>query len=117
MGREMIFLGKNNSIDWQLQADGVAVDLDSVTRMTAEISDGTTSATIDSDTDGNGEGNSFYWTSGTPETGEANLYLSLGQALESAGLAAGFYRLRLTVYDPDHPDGLVWLSSEPVQVG
>ncbi len=116
MAREMIYLGRNNIIDWQLQADGAAVDLASVTRMTAEISDGTTSATIDSDTDGNGEGNSFYWTSGTPEPTEANLYLSLGLALESSGLTAGFYRLRLTVYDPDHPDGLVWLASEPIQI-
>ncbi len=32
-GREMIFLGRDNTLDWQLQADGVAVDLSSVTRM------------------------------------------------------------------------------------
>ncbi len=114
--REMIFLGRDNTLDWQLQADGSAVDLASVTRMTAELSGTNGSATVDSDDDGNGQGNPFYWTGGVPESDEANLFLSLGGPLETAGLTSGYYNLRLTIYDPDHADGLVWLSSEPVQV-
>jgi hypothetical protein len=117
MAREMIYLGKDNTIDWQLQADGAAVDLASVTRMTVELSDGTTTTTLDSaELDGNGEGNAFYWIGGEVESTEANLFLGLGDAAENEGLATGFHRLRLTVYDPDHADGVVWISSEPVQV-
>jgi hypothetical protein len=117
MAREMIYLGKDNTIDWQLQADGAAQDLVSVTRMTVELSDGTSTTTLDSDDlGGNGEGNAFYWVGGEVESTEANLFLSLGDAAEDAELSAGFYRLRLTVYDPDHTDGLVWISSEPVQL-
>ena len=112
MSREMIFLGRSNTIDWQLQADGEAVDLSSVTRMVLKI-DG---QTLDSDTAGNGEGNTFYWTSGTPASGVPNLYLRLGPAADSAGVTAGNQNMRLIVYDPDNTDGITWLSSEPVTV-
>jgi hypothetical protein len=108
----MIFLGRGNTIDWQLQADGAAVDLASVTRMVLQL-DG---QTLDSDTQGNGQGNTFYWTSGTPGSGEPNLYLRPGPAAETAGVSTGNHNLRLIVYDPDHPEGLVWISSEPVTV-
>lgn len=112
MSRELIYLGKGNTIDWQLQADGAAVDLASVTRITAEVA----GTTIDSaETGGNAQGNPFYWTSGTPASGVANLYLMLGAALETAEATPENYNLRLTVYDPDHPTGLVWCQ-EPVQI-
>ena len=71
--------------------------------------------TIDSDTDGNSEGNPFYWTTGTPDTGVANLILMLGIILETEGAAADHYNLRLTVYAPDYTDGFVW-TQEPVQI-
>ena len=112
MSREIIYLGHNNTIDWQLQADGVAIDLAAVTRMTLEID----SQTLDSATDGNGSGNPFYWTTGVPATGVANLFLTLGSAAETAGVSTGNHTVALTVYDPSHPDGLVWVGSEPVTV-
>lgn len=107
MSREIIYLGRDNTIDWQLQADGVAVDLSSVTRMTLQIG----AVTLDSADDGNGLGNPFYWTSGVPASGVANLFLTLG----GAELTAGFANARLTIYDPDHPNGLVW-TQEPVNI-
>lgn len=113
MSRELIYLGKGNTIDWQLQADGVAVDLASVTRMVAEVA----GVTIDSaDTGGNSQGNPFYWTSGVPSAGVANLFLTLGEKLAADSTAAGTYRLRLTIYDPDHSNGLVWVSTERVKI-
>ena len=113
MSREIIYLARSNTIDLQLQADGEAVDLASVTRMTLEL-DG---QTLDSaDLGDNGEGNAFYWTGGVPATGVANLFLSLGSAASDGGLTTGNHNIRLTVYDPDHADGLVWLGSEPVTV-
>ena len=112
MSREIIYLGRSNTIDWQLQADGAAVDLSSVTRMTLEIG----GEVLDSATQGNGQGNTFYWTSGIPATGVPNLYLALGPAAENAGIAAGNYNACLVTYDPDNLDGIVWLGSEPVTV-
>ena len=81
--------------------------------MTLEI-DG---QTLDSATlGGNGSGNPFYWTSGTPASGVANLFLNLGTAAEDAGVSAGNHNVRLTVYSPDYTDGLVWVGSEPITV-
>jgi len=107
MSREIVYLGRDNTIDWQLQADSVAVDLASVTRMVLQIGD----VTIDSDTDGMGEGNPFYWTGGVPTEGVANLFLTLG----GAELASGIQDAKLIVYDPDHAAGLVW-TVEKVKV-
>jgi len=113
MIREAIFLGRSNTIDWQLQAEKVAVDLDSATRMVVTI-DG---VDLDSATlGGNAVGNAFHWTPGVPAEGVANLFLKLGPAAEAAGITAGRHFLQLTVYDPDNPDGLVWVSGEEVLI-
>ena len=91
--RETIYLGKNNAIDLQLQADGAAVDLSSVTRMILrdvgclwEV-DSTTSA------------GAFDWSAG----GGA-LSLRLGDET----IPPGTYNCWLIVIDPTNTDGIVW---------
>lgn len=113
MIREAIYLGRTNTIDWQLQAEGVAVDLLSVTRMTVTIG----GVTLDSATlGGNGLGNAFYWTPNIPAEGVANLFLKLGVAASAASIPVGRQFMRLTVYDPDNPEGLVWIANEEILI-
>ena len=113
MIREAIYLGRSNTIDWQLQVEQVAVDLLSVTRMVVTI-DG---VALDSDNlGGNALGNAFYWTGNIPAEGVANLFLKLGPAALAGGITAGRKSMRLTVYDPDNPTGLVWIGNEEVLI-
>ena len=92
MTTEIVYLGHDNTIDLLLKADGSAVDLSSVTRMTVDF-DGTI---IDSQT----APAAFDWSTGTI----GKLVLALG----AQPIAAGTYQVALTVYDPTHPNGIVW---------
>ena len=113
MTHEVIYLGKSNTIDWQLCSDSIAVDLAPVTRMVVCIND----INLDSvELSGNGDDNAFYWLSGAPSGENPNLYLRLGVAAKEAGLEEGCYPLRLTIYDPDHTAGNVWVDDVVVQV-
>ena len=91
---EHVYLGHDNTIDLLLKADGAAVDLSAVTRMTLEL-DATT--TIDSAT----SPEAFDWDTGT--TGK--LVLALGGETISAGI---YEKCKLTVYDPDNAGGIMW---------
>ena len=91
---EHVYLGHDNTIDLLLTADGAAVDLGAVTRMTLEL-DATT--TLDSDT----SPDAFDWDTGT--TGK--LILALGGEAIDAGT---YERCTLTVYAPDNAGGIVW---------
>lgn len=92
MTTEWVYLGKSNTIDLLLKADGSAVDLSSVTRMTLDF-DGTV---IDSDT----SPSAFDWDTGT--TGKVVL------ALGAESISAGTYRALLTVYDDTNVNGIAW---------
>lgn len=89
---ETVYLGYDNTIDLILKADGVAVDLSSVTRITLDF-DGTI---VDSDV----SADAFDWNTGT--TGKISL--SLGQET----ISVGTYNVQLVVYDPDNTHGVVW---------
>jgi len=89
---EIVYLGHDNTVDLLLKADGEAVDLSSVTRMTLDV-DGTT---IDSDE----SGDAFDWSGET--TGKVVL------ALGAEELSNGRYTATLTVYDPSNTNGIVW---------
>lgn len=92
MTTENVYLGHDNTIDLLLKADGVAVDLSAVTRMTLEVGDDT----VDS-----GESpDAFDWDTGT--TGK--VILNLG----GESLTPRTYRATLTVYDPDNTNGIIW---------
>jgi len=90
--REIVYLNRDNVIDLQLQADGSAVDLTPVTRMTLTL-DGTT--TIDSQT----SPGAFDWSGGN-----GVVVLALGG--ESIG--PGRYAAELAVYDAVNTQGIVW---------
>ena len=92
MTTEYVYDGHDKTIDLLLKADGVAVDLSEVSRMTLEVG----SATIDSDV----SGSAFDWDTGV--TGKIIL------ALGGEGLTAGAHRATLIVYDPLNTNGIVW---------
>jgi len=89
---EIVYLGHDNTIDLLLKADGSAVDLSAVTRMTLEVDSTVIDSAVSTD--------AFDWDTGV--TGK--LILALG----GESITAGAYKATLTVYDPDNADGLVW---------
>lgn len=98
---EKVYLGRDNTIDLLLKADGAAVDLESVSRMVLVVG----SVTVDSAV----YPAAFDWDTGT--TGK--VILALGQLMDGEEppaniLSAGAYTATLTVYDPTNDDGLVW---------
>jgi len=95
MEREIVYLGHENSIDLILKADGIAVALTSVTRMTLTL--GTT--LIDSE---NGGADPIRWIQTGYATGEIRLFLG------DQTISAGNYQAPLVVYDPTNTDGIVW---------
>ena len=111
MSRKKIYLGKDNRIKWHLQEGGSAVDLTGITKFVVEVAGETIEVTSAEKV----EFGPIYWTTGTPETDVANLFLNLGEPLETAEVTAGYYDLRLIAYDADHDDGFVWCQ-EPVQI-
>jgi len=95
MDYEIVYLGHDNRIDVILKADGSAVDLSSVTRMTLSFD----AVLIDSD---NGDSDPIQWAKVGYATGEVRIILG-GQEIP-----AGSYRTPLVVYDPSNPYGIVW---------
>lgn len=90
MTTEVVYLGRDNTVDLLLKADGSAQDLSGVTRMVLVVGD----AEIDSD--------AFDWDTGT--TGKVVL------ALGDETISEGTYTAWLVVYDGSNPDGIVWGS-------
>ena len=88
---ERVYLGRDNSIDVVLTANGAPVDLSSVTRMLIEFG----SKAVDSQT----ASGVFDWSSG----GGVVIIRLGGQEI-----AAGEYSARLVVYDPTNTHGIVW---------
>ena len=91
--RETLYLGRDNGIDLTLKADGVAVDLSSVTRMI--LRDAGCVWEVDSAT----SPGAFDWS-----VGDGGVDLILGDE----PIPAGAYSCRLIVYDPTNTDGVVW---------
>ena len=95
MQKEFVYLGHDNSVDLILKADGVAVDLSSVTDMTLTF--GTT--LIESD---NGDSDPIRWIKAGYATGEIRLFLG------DQTITAGNYQAPLIVYDPTNSNGIFW---------
>lgn len=93
MTMERIYLTRGNSINITLDADGTAVDLSSVTRMTLAVGSTTLDSAIHSGV--------FDWTT---SGASGILILTLG----AQTIAAGDYEAQLTVYDATYTTGLVW---------
>ena len=93
MDREVLYLGRDNTIDVQLKADGSAQDLSGVTHMMAIFS-GVTFTSVGRET-------WFDWTTGP--TGV--LYMKLSGA---TGVMAGIYNMELIVFDTSNTSGVHW---------
>ena len=95
MNTEFVILGHDNSIDLILKADGAAVALTSVTRMTLTLG----AKLIDSD---NGDADPIRWIKAGYDTGEFRLFLG------AEAIAVGSYQAPLIVYDATNPNGVFW---------
>jgi len=91
---EYVYNDRNNTIDLLLKADGVAVDLSSVTRMIIKDIGG------DWEVDENDSSGVFDRDTGV--TGKVII------ALGDQDITAGKYWVRLIVYDNVNTDGIVW---------
>ena len=92
MEREVVYLGRDNTIDLLLKADGVLQDLSGVTHAALVFSGVTVSSVARTGW--------FDWTSGT--TGQ--LILKLG----GTTISKGFYQAELIVYDSGNTKGVCW---------
>jgi hypothetical protein len=92
---EIAYLGHDNLIDLILKADGVAVDLSSVTAMTLTLGTKKVSST-------NLAADPILWAKAGYATGEVHLILG-GETI-----TPGNYDAPLVVYDPVESEGVVW---------
>ena len=92
MDREILWLGRDNTIDVQLKADGAAQDLSGATHMALVFSGSTISSV--------GRSTWFDWTSGS--TGVIKFKLG------GATISAGIYDAELIVYDTTNENGIHW---------
>ena len=87
----VIWLGRNNALELQLQDVGKAINHTSITRVQVDLGGGTV---IDSNT-----------SAGLFDLSNADrLVLKFG----GSSITPGQYRARIIIFDPSHPDGLVW---------
>jgi hypothetical protein len=91
--REVVYLGRDNTVDLQLLANDVPIDLDAVTKY--ELRDCLCNWTIDS---------TVSPTAFDASNGNGELNLNLGDEEIPAGDQSAW----LILYDPAHADGIVW---------
>jgi hypothetical protein len=96
MHREVVYLGRNNTIGLLLNADDEAFDMSSATTVEIVFSGTTISSTTNPGW--------FDWTSESLTTGQVNI--ALGSA--GATLTAGTYDAELIVYDASNSEGIMW---------
>jgi len=95
---EIVYLNHDNTIDLILKADGTAVDLSSVTKMTVTFGTITLTST-------NQVADPILWVQVGYERGEVHLILG------DANIPAKSYKnVYLVVYDSIYTDGIVWGS-------
>ncbi|MBW8001767.1 MAG: hypothetical protein FVQ80_07055 [Planctomycetes bacterium] len=102
--RELVWLGRDNTIDLLLKSDGSAYDLSSATTIAMVFS----GVTINSDA----QPSWFDWTTSSLTTGQVNV--SLGTA--GTSIPSGFvYDAKLIVYTSSNTRGIIW-GTVPVSV-
>jgi len=101
----LVYLGRDNVIDLVLLADDEPVALSPVTRVVLSLDE---TKIVDSNTVGLGSGLPFEIRAGT--YGDETVDL-LRLRLGGQTITTGRYQARLTLYDPDHPNGLVWTEA------
>lgn len=85
-----IWLGRDNAIELQLQDAGKAIDHTAITRVVVDIG----ASVLDSST------NPAWFDLSKAD----RLVFKFGQS----SVAPGQYRVRIIIYDPSHPNGLIW---------
>lgn len=103
MDTEYVYLGRSNSIDLLLKADGVAADLSSVTKITASFNGTLVSST-------NSTAGTIRWSGVGFVTGEIRLLLG------TESIPTGKYSVPIIVYDPANTTGIQW-SVSSTQLG
>ena len=106
---EVIFLGRDNSIDLILYSNGSAVDLSAVTDMKLAFY-GTTVilASTNASTD------AIRWAQSSFELGE--IQIEAGGSSLLTPLYGKRYRCSLVVFDPSNSTGIVWDDNIPIRV-
>ena len=103
---EIIYLGRNNSIDFVLYADSTQQDLSAVTQIDMRISDEVLTST-------DSTGGYIRWSGSGYATGEVRIF---GGNATSVSLSTGRFSAALVVYDPTNTDGVVWDDNIPIRV-
>jgi len=107
---ELIWLGKDNSIDLILYANDSAVDLSAVTEMRLAFNGTTVILTSTAST-----GGLIRWGESTFDTGEININAG-GSSLLSTAMAGKKYMGTLVVFDPSNSSGIVWDNDIPIRI-
>jgi hypothetical protein len=95
LNTEIVYLGHNNSVDLLLKADGTAVDLTSVNKITASFNSKLISST-------DAAAGLITWAQDGYDTGEIRI------AVGGESIPAGKYSVPLIVYDPSNAAGVHW---------
>ena len=103
---ELIWLGRDNTIDLVLYSDSSAVDLTAVTEMRLSLKNTTVILTSTDNSSG-----IIQWASTAFATGEIRI-----SAGGSTMLNPGRYTGTLVVFDPSNSSGIVWDNDIPIRV-
>jgi hypothetical protein len=103
---ELIWLGRDNTIDLVLYSNASAVDLAAVTEMRLSLKNTTVIITSTNNTTG-----IIRWGSTAFATGEIRIV-----AGGSTVLTPGRYTATLVVFDPSNSSGVVWDNNIPIRV-
>ncbi len=102
---EIIWIGRDNSIDLQLFANSSATDLAAVTQIKLNLGN----VVIDSTSASSGY---IRWNQIGYKTGEIRIFG--GSTVLS--LSTGRYNAKLVVFDPSNTAGVVWDDDVPIRV-
>ena len=102
--REVVWFGRDNTIDLLLKSDGSAYDLSSATTIAMVFS----GVTITSDV----QPSWFDWTTSSLTTGQVNISLGTAGASIPSGVV---YQAELIVYTSTSTSGVLW-GTVPIKV-
>ena len=101
---EIFYVDRDNTIDVQLRADGVAIEMDDVSKVELVMSD---TLTISSDPEA--DPNVFDWDEHKAATEAADRRMIIALNEKSGDpVTEGTYNSYLTIYDPTNPNGIRW---------
>ena len=94
---EILYKSRDNEIDLELRANGIAVDISGTSKVEIEVGDLVlNSAKYPA---------SFDWTT---NGASGQLTLDIARLNEIINLRASAYKTKVTIFDATYPNGLVW---------